>query len=148
VIFIPFIFLFPRQELFEILNAIVFAVSFGILVGYAPGVWQSLKRPISSLRAGDALQIGVAIGWAATAVVFAILWYWRLVGKETDIIDHGISAFSRWMLLTAGFMHLAAAGSIDGMVPLKAYLRAGIYTAIGLIIGALAITYAQPQLRY
>lgn len=140
--FIPFIFLFPRQELFEILNAIVFAIAIGVVVGYAPGVWQALKSDIRDLRSGDALQIGIAIAWLATACVFVVMWWWRLTGKESALIDHGFTAFSRWMLITAGFLHLAASGSVDGRVPLRSYLRAGIMTTIGIMLGIAALTFA------
>jgi len=140
--FLPFLFLFPRQELFEIMNAVIFSVAIGIIVGYSPGVWISMHRPLHEIRAGDALQIGIVIGWTATAIAFSVLWYWRLTGKETSAIDHGIAAFSRWMLTTAGFLHLAAAGAIDGLVPLKSYIKAGIYTGIGVFIGVLVITVA------
>jgi len=138
--FLPFLFIAPRQELFEMLNAVIFSVAIGILIGYAPGVWEAVRRPLSELRAGDALQIGIFIGWGATAIVFVVLWYWRLTGKETDVVDSALSAFSRWMLTTAGFMHLAASGSIDGMVPLKSYIKAGIYTAVGIFVGAAVIS--------
>jgi hypothetical protein len=144
--FLPFIFLVPRQELFEMLNAIVFAIAAGVVVGYAPGVWQALKSDIRNLRSGDALQIGIAIGWVATAFVFGVLWWWRLSGKDSELIDHGLTAFSRWMLITAGFMHLAASGSVDGRVPLKSYLRAGIMTTVGIILGVVAITLAQDRI--
>jgi hypothetical protein len=142
--FIPFVYLLPRQELFEILNSIVFAISIGIVVSYAPGVWQGLRSPIEWLRSGDALQIGIAIGWLATGIVFGSLWLWRLTGKNDLFVDHGINAWSRWVLCTAGFMHLAAAGSIDGRVPTRAYLRAGILTAVGIIMGTIVITYFYP----
>jgi hypothetical protein len=143
--FLPVLYIFPRQELFEVLNAVVFCVAIGVLIGYAPGVWEALKKPLRHLHAGDALQIGIAIGWAATAIVFAVLWYWRLTGKQADIIDHGVTAFSRWMLTTAGFMHLAASGSINGLVPLRSYIKAGIYTAIGLFVGMATIMWiAEP----
>jgi hypothetical protein len=144
--FLPFIFLVPRQELFEMLNAILFAIAAGVVVGYAPGVWQALKSDIRNLRSGDALQIGIAIAWAATAIVFAVMWWWRLSGKDSELIDHGFTAFSRWMLITAGFMHLAASGSVDGRVPLKSYLRAGIMTTVGIILGVIAITLAQDRI--
>jgi hypothetical protein len=140
--FIPFIFIFPRQELFELLNAVVFAIATGVVVGYAPGVWQALKSDIRDLRSGDALQIGIAIAWLATACVFSVMWWWRLTGKESTLIDHGFTAFSRWMLITAGFLHLAASGSVDGRVPLRSYLRAGVMTAIGILLGIMAITFA------
>jgi hypothetical protein len=142
VAFLPALFLFPRQELFEIMNAIIFSVAIGIIVGYAPGVWDAMHRPLYRLRAGDALQIGIVIGWSATALAFSVLWYWRLTGKETGAVDNGIAAFSRWMLTTAGFMHLAASGAIDGMVPLRSYIRAGVYTGLGVFIGVLVITIA------
>jgi hypothetical protein len=140
--FLPFLLIFPRQELFEVLNAIIFSVSIGIIVGYAPGVWDAMHRPLHQIRAGDALQIGIVVGWLATAIAFSVLWYWRLTGKETSAIDSGIAAFSRWMLTTAGFMHLAASGAIDGMVPLRSYIRAGVYTGIGVFIGVIVITVA------
>jgi hypothetical protein len=41
-------------------------------------------------------------------------------------------------------MHLAAAGSIDGRVPTRAYLRAGVLTAAGIIMGTVVITYFYP----
>lgn len=144
--FIPIIFIFPRQELFEMLNAIVFAIAIGVIIGYAPGVWQALKSDIRDLRSGDALQIGIAIAWLGTACVFAILWWWRLTGKESELIDHGFTAFSRWMLITAGFLHLAASGSVDGRVPLRSYLRAGIMTTLGIVLGIAVITFAHGKM--
>lgn len=143
--FIPFIWYLPRQELFEVLNAIVFAVSSGIVVGYAPGVWEALKSDIRDLHSGDALQIGILIGWAATAFIFGALWWWRLSGKGDPIMDHGMNAFSRWVLITSGFLHLAASGSIQGRIPLRSYLRAGVLTSIGIILGVIVITLAHGE---
>jgi hypothetical protein len=139
--FVPAIWLVPRQELFELLNAVVFSIASGIVVGYAPGVWVALQKPIKALPAGDGLQIGIVLSWAATAMVFGVLYYWRLTGKDSGIVDHGLNAFSRWVLISAGFMHLAAAGSIDSVVPLRAYLRAGILTTIGLVMGTAILTF-------
>jgi hypothetical protein len=139
--FLPLLLFMPRQELFEVLNAVVFSVSIGVVVGYSNDLARVLRQPIKELDAGDALRIGVIIGWTATAIVFGILWYWRLVGKENEVIDSAVSALSRWVLITAGMLHLAASGSIDGVVPLRSYLRAGIVVAVGLFLGALIITY-------
>lgn len=144
--FLPFIYILPRQELFELLNAVVFAIASGVVIGYAPGVWEALRSDIRELRSGDALQIGIAIAWGATAFIFGILWWWRLTGKDSPIIDHGLNAFSRWVLITAGFLHLAASGSVDGRVPLRSYLRAGIMTALGLTMGAIVIAIAHGRM--
>src|SRR5918993_2348957 len=141
LLFIPAVLFFDRQVFFELLNAVAFSVATGIVVGYAPGVWVALRQPLVELRAGDALQIGVAVGWFATAMIFGVLYYWRLTGKDPSVVDHALNALSRWILISAGFMHLAAAGSIDGMVPLKSYLRAGKMTALGLILGTAILSF-------
>jgi hypothetical protein len=112
------------------------------VIGYRQGVMEALKQPIGQLRAGDALQIGVAIGWGATAFIFGALFLWRLAGKDDLIIDSGLNAMSRWVLITSGLLHLAASGSIDGQIPARAYLRSGIAVAIGMFLGTVVIMLA------
>jgi hypothetical protein len=141
--FIPSIFLVPRIELFEVLDAIIFSVWIGVVIGFAPGVWEAVKQPIISLQSGDALQIGVLIGGMGIVLAFGVLWWWRLTNHESGIIDHAFNAFSRWIIITAGFMHLAAAGSIDGYVPLKSYLRAGALTGVGVMLGTIVVMFVQ-----
>jgi hypothetical protein len=141
IAFLPFLFWLPRQDLFEVLNAIVFSVATGVCVGYSANLTRVLKQPIYNLDAADALRVGVVVGWGATALVFGILFYWRLVGKEDVVIDSAVSAISRWILITAGTLHLAASGSIDGVVPLKSYLRAGAWVAVGLFMGCIVLMF-------
>jgi hypothetical protein len=141
--------------MFEVLNAIVFSISIGIMIGYGPGIYIALCKPIRKLYAGDALQIGIGVGWAATALVFMFLWWFRIMDKDTFVIDHELNVFSRWMLITAGFMHLAASGAVPTyvngeqrlMVPLRSYVRAGKLTAMGILLGVLVVMYIEPWLE-
>jgi hypothetical protein len=143
-LFIPVILFVDRQIAFEILNSMIFAVSGGVCAGYIFIAWNAAKKPISQMESGEALAIGVVVGWLATALVFGVLFLWRLAEKDSSLIDSGIALFSRYMLLTAGFLHISAAGSINGIVPLRAHLRSGILTAVGLAMGCAVLYFSTP----
>lgn len=134
----------PRQEAFEIVNAMLASTAAGIAVGYGPSAWSGLKKPITQLESGDALNIGIALSWSANAIMFGLLFWWRLTGKDSAVVDSAFNLYSRWTLITASFLHLSASGSVDGIVPLRAHLRAGLWTALGLAMGALVIAWAAP----
>jgi hypothetical protein len=137
---LPAIFV-PRQEFFEVLNAVLFSVGTGIVWAYRKEILESLKQPLGELSGGQILQLGIVLGWASSAIMFAILWYWRLTGRDLEVVDSMLNAFSRWVLILAGMLHLAAAGAIEGRVPGAAYVRSGKIVAFGMIFGTLLITY-------
>lgn len=139
-LFFPAAIFLERQILFEVLNSLSFAVAVGVLVGYGPDAVRSLRTPLRELRPGQALLIGVAIAWLGTALVFGVLWWWRIQDKPDAVIDSVWNAFPRWMIITGGLLHLVASRAVDDVIPPQAYLRLGWWIALGLGISAVTVT--------
>jgi hypothetical protein len=138
--FVPLVLTIERRLLFEFLNSFLVAFGVGIVIGFSKAFWQTLRMPLRSLDGGDALIGGVTLSWFGSLLVFAVLWTWRELGQPSEIADHWLGAFGRWLIVIGGGLHLAAAGAVDGRMPPRSYLHVGAWTAVGLaMIGALIV---------
>jgi hypothetical protein len=66
-------------------------------------------------------------------LAFIMLWGYRLT-EDRWWLDAWPAGISRWIILLGGVFHLAAAGAIEGRVPPRAYVRAGVI--VGLAVAA------------
>lgn len=131
-LFIPALLLIERQTLFGLEDALIVSVGLGIAYGYAKAAYDCLQSPAGGRKAGDAMIVGTFGAWLFIAVIFGLLWYWRLSGKTSHAIDGALSAFGRWALVWFGVLLLAAPGAVDGRLPPRSYLRVGVFIFIGL----------------
>lgn len=103
------------------------SVGLGVIVAYAPVILEAPRhRPLTT---GVVLSLGILLGWISHAIL----------GGYTLLIQAGITqpnvVLLAWASLLAdfsGMMHLAAAKAIDGTIPLRGWLRAGLWTASGM----------------
>jgi hypothetical protein len=134
IVFFTLLFLaFDRPAYFELVNASVVAISVGVVVGFSKGAWTVARTDPRCQTAGDVLVMGVFLVWIGLAFAFVMLWGYRLT-EDRWWIDAWPAALSRWIILLGGVFHLAAAGAIDGKVPPRAYVRAGVI--VGLAVAA------------
>jgi hypothetical protein len=142
--FLPIIWLAPARELFEVLNALIIAVSCGILFGFVRAARDIIPTRPSDLRGSDALILGIITVMAGLVIIFANLWVWRIFGgppaEPPAIINHWTGAFGRWMVVTGGAMLLVASGAIQGRIPPASYMRTGGWIALGIAAAGIMMT--------
>lgn len=131
---------FERQALFEVLNAAVVAVAVGVVVGFTSAAWRVLREPVSLLSAGDVLVLGVWLLWLGLIGAFLSLWVYRLTGDRWWLDAPG-TAFTRWLIFSGGVLHLAAVGAIEGRIPARSYVRAGIIAGFGVAFALFLISF-------
>lgn len=138
--FIPLLFYAEAPDVFEIENALITSLGLGIAIAFAGGTWKGLRSNLGQpMDATDVLILGIFLAWKGIALVFIFLWLYRVTGDEL-YRNHPIAMFGRWEAITGGLLHMAASGSVNGKVPLKAYRRSGIVAGIGLAVALVLIT--------
>jgi hypothetical protein len=141
--FIVFAFLliaFQRSAAFEVLNAMVVAVGVGVTVGFTIAAWHTLWARLDLLSAGDVLVLGIWLLWIGLVGAFFSLWMFRLTDDHWWLNAEWTAA-TRWLIFCGGALHLAAAGAIEGRIPRKSYVRAGVIAAFGVAFGLFLISF-------
>lgn len=133
-LFFPIAAYLERQELFGLLDSLIVSVGCGVMVAYGKAAADKISVPLTKHRSGDAIILSIFIGALGITAAFGMLWFWRLSGKTSGIIDSLAAAFPRWVIMTSGMLALAASGAIDGKVPLRSYVKAGIWVALGVAL--------------
>lgn len=141
LLFFPFVWIVPRQEFFEGINAVCMSVAAGVMVGYGPAAWQSMKMPVHSVRASELLVVGIVICSAAIVGVFGGMWLWRSLDKPDYIIDSVPFAFTRWAFAGGAFIVLVSAQAIDNGITGRAYRSAGLWVAGAIMVAATLISF-------
>lgn len=136
--------LVPRSLLFDLLNAMAVAIGTGVIVAYAPGVIKTLQSRPEDISTGHILVVGIVCAWVAAVVRSGWNWAWRYLGKPDALIDHLGVAYLLVVLIMGGIAHLAAKDAINGQIPRESWRRIGIYTALGLAVGALVFLLLEP----
>jgi hypothetical protein len=139
LLMVPVIAFAPRQDFFEILNAICVALSLGVCAGYVQTTWKALKMPPHTLTAAHLVIVAAFIVCLSTAEVFAIQWIWRTLGKPDSVIDSWFTVQSRVTLAGGLAMYLATNFSKNGEIVVGAYKRTAVLVAVSVLIAALLI---------
>lgn len=135
--FIPLAYYVPREHLFDVLYAIACCVGVGVLVAYGPGMWRSLK--LQTLNGGHYLVLGIGCTWTATIARFVWGWAWRFLGRPDWMVDHVFIAFTVWVLISGGALHLTAKNAINGAIPKSNWLWLGAVSACGVALALLIV---------
>jgi hypothetical protein len=140
-LFIPAAIILPRQELFEIMDAVCVAVGAGVTVGYSKAAWGAMKLPPHKMTAAHLVVTSIFLMSMATVIVFAGQWLWRINGKPDAIIDSLPIAFSRWIIGTGLILSLLTSYSKEGLIEVGAYKRTAVLVTISVFVGALLIWF-------
>jgi hypothetical protein len=140
IIFACLIVAFERSAAFEVLNAMVVAVAVGVTVGFTIAAWHTLWADAHQLSAGDVLVLGIWLLWIGLIGAFFSLWMFRLTDDHWWL-NAGWTAATRWFIFCGGALHLAAAGAIEGRIPRRSYVRAGVVAAFGVAFGLFLISF-------
>lgn len=140
VVYVCLFLAFERQALFEILNAVVVSVAVGVVIGFLSAAWRVLWSPISHQTAGDVLVLGIWLLWLGLTGAFLSLWCFRLTGDRWWL-DAPWVAFTRWLIFGGGVLHLAAVGAIEGRIPARSYIRAGVVAGFGVAFALFLISF-------
>ncbi len=139
IVFASHFFVTDKDELFGVIDAIIAAVAVGVIVGWTKAVFRSLTKHPWEFLSRDAMLIGIWLFAICSLVAFTLLWIFRV----TDDIywrNHVAALLSRVGFVIALSFMLATAGAVGGDLPPRAYVNAGIMTAIGLAIAVTIIS--------
>lgn len=139
VLFIPFAYLVPRQQAFEVLNAVCIASAAGAGLGWARSTWDAVRLPPRDMTAGHIVIVSVFLMCIAAIGVFMAQWAWRISGRPDWILDSAATLFSRWIFAGALVLAMTANWSSDGIVHVGAYKRTLALVAGAVLIASLLI---------
>jgi hypothetical protein len=140
-VFLPALFLLPRQILFEVTDAVIVACAVGVCIGYAPETWRAMKLPPHDMTTAHYAVVAVFILCAGCSIVFGGQWVWRAFGKPAWIIDTPILAFSRWVVASGMIMAFATNWSVGGIITVGGYRRTAALVVGATIIAAIAVGF-------
>lgn len=132
-LFVPAWLLIPRQSVFELCNGLIISAAVGCFVSFTPGVVEVIRETREDYRnrAADVLTIAIWLSAGALIIMFTDLWLFRVIG-DPFYRDHWTGALSRWMLVIAALLCLAASRSPDRVIPPKAFYHAGVVSAVAV----------------
>lgn len=112
-------------------NAVLAALSIGVLVAYAPAAVRAIASP--KPRQGELLTLGIFIAWSGTFVA-RLISFIRYGLDRPDVYGTDFSTFSAFLLGLAAVCHLAAPEAVDGWLPRRTWIEAGIWLATGVFL--------------
>lgn len=115
----------------ELGNVVLFSLSAGIAVAYAPIVRDALRY--SYIDGGSILSIGIYLGWSATFVARGFSIAWRLMGQPVDWLDSAVWGSHIALSCASAVAHLVAPGAVAGKVPTQQWLKIGALVALGVL---------------
>lgn len=125
---------FGSRAAIEGSNVVMLSLAFGIVVAYAPSVWQDLKS--ATLDGAAILSIGIFSSWLAIIYRTGASILWRLNDKPVEWLDSGLWGAHIAISCFAALCHLIAPEAVSGRVPTRQWVRIGIMVAAGVFIGA------------
>jgi hypothetical protein len=129
-----------RMAKIDVLNGIFFAVSAGVVVAFSPIAVPAIfaKEPSS----GEVLCVGIWFAWISSAVLRMIFIGIYGFGNTSWSHSNG-SAVAIGAGIYAATCHLLAPEAISGWAPHKTWIRIGFWTAVGVLVGLLALVFQQ-----
>lgn len=115
----------------EIGNIMVFALSAGIAVAYAPIVRDAFRH--TYIDGPNILTIGIVVGWTATFFARGGSILWRLLGQPPEWLNSSLWGFPIALSCVAALAHLVAPGVVAGRVPTRQWLKIGALVAAGVL---------------
>lgn len=141
--FVPAVILMPREELFEVLDAVCMAVAAGVVWAQRPHAWRAMRLPAHRISASEVLIVSIAIASIAVVLMLGNLWLWRATGHDS-FLNGIVAAFSRWALTCAcAGVLLTSGGTTDNRIDPTSYRRTGIVVAVSIAVGALLISFGR-----
>ena len=139
ILFVPAWFLIPTQDLLEMLNGAIVALSLGIAIAYRKGIGEVLTKPFLFLMGSDALILAVFQTAVATSAVFTSLFIWRIVEEQDGFTTHWSWAFARWVMCSSLALFLVSSSTVDSRVPPTNYITAGWVVAAGVSVALIVV---------
>lgn len=134
----------PRYLVFDIVNAVLTAGSAGALVAYLPSIRDMLRN--RAVSTGHLLGIGICIIAGSMGIARTVYnWIWRYHGQPHEMINHPLLAWIFWIAVTGYLLHLTAQGVIEGEVPTRNWIVAGLWTALGVAVGFAMVIWYEPS---
>lgn len=141
---VPLILYAPRDQMFELMNALAFACGAGTAVGHFPAALAAMRMPYKDLTAGQILSTGIFLSSMGVMGVFGARWIWRILDRPSWASDHGMVAFSLWVFVLGYMMCFATVGARDGRMPMSAYQGAALTVFLAALISTVLVTFLSP----
>jgi len=137
IIFLCSVLALGGSQLIEIFNILNLSLAVGVVVAYAPVVFNSIfsDRPLDR---ADWLGIGIFLSWFATIELRTYSIIWRWMDQPLWLTQSEILSYALFCQTTAAIFHLAAPGAINNRIPTRRWINIGIAVTL-VVIGALAL---------
>ena len=109
---------------FRITNSLVVAVGAGLLISYAPSVWEAVRS--RNLSPGHLLVFGITFNWVGI-VIRSVSWY--VTGQTPPVGDLAPWLGALFLAVLGGFLHVAAVEAIESRWPPRHFILASLTAA-------------------
>jgi hypothetical protein len=132
----------PQPIFVELINGLVAALSVGLAIAYAPGIWTMTRRSPYKLSGADMLVLGVTMVQVAIAALFAWAWLYRYSSAPEWMDNHIFRGWMIYQLMIGCVLHLLASdvGVLKNEVPARSWKHLGLIAAIGIGLGLIALS--------
>lgn len=129
----------PGDLSFELTNALVASVGFGVVLGFIKVICISLKKHPWEMQSDDMLVLGILMLAIGISVLFVGLWWYRIT-DDFEVLNYWVFLHARFAIVVGMTFLFASSGSVDGRIPPGTYLRAGAVLAAGVALLGLLVT--------
>ena len=138
----PIAWALPQPIIVELVNGMVAALSVGLAIAYAPGIWTMTRRNPYHLTGADMLVLGVTMVQVSIAALFAWAWFFRYSANPEWMSNHLFRGWMVYQLMIGCVLHLIASdvGVLKNQVPARSWKHLGLITAIGIGLGVLVLS--------
>lgn len=118
-------------DMLRVMNPILAALSVAVAVAYANIAWSAFRVPM--MARSHMLGLGIFFSWGSAAML-------RLLSAAVyglhnpSLMGTDYSTFALYLQTLAAFFHLAAPLAPSANAPIKAFVSAGIYAGLGVLL--------------
>jgi hypothetical protein len=138
---VPFV---PTKPQNEFLRVGRFVAAIAVSIAFLPGVFKALRTPWPTYS--GQLILGIVLSWAGVAGSAGWVLIWSMAGQPQWMIDSNVNGFFLWLQILGATLHLTAKHSVEDDIPRPNWIRLGIATAFGVLIG-ISIMATSPDMR-
>jgi hypothetical protein len=142
LLFIPLELTVKRLDLFELVNALCMASSFGFCLGYASAFWDAIRLPVHRMTTAHMFVTGAWIMHFAAIQIFGVQFIWRLDQQPPGMLDSIYVASTRWQFALGVVVMMATSFSRHGDLLPGTYGKIAVFAAILIFIVASFLAFA------
>lgn len=131
------------EFIFDLVNGLAISVFAGVVVVYIPGLIEALRTSWGEKRTGHIAVTGIVLLSLGVIYRISYLTIWRWLGNPPGWIESPWLAAGVLPFLMGGVLMMLSANAIDGYIPRRVWIGAGLAVSVGVMIGLTLFFFLQ-----